>query len=410
MGRIRAVVLVAALLAGLTGCSLWPEPPEELVAAAEIYAAEVRALPGVKTAEVTVDSLDPKDHPNDWVVSIGVETFTADDLSTVPAAVAAVRPPSGATSHVSVHIPAGPGLARVVVTDALPADIERAERLRVLPVAEAVVLLYGGFTVYLLDDAPLTDAVAGVRASGTLTPEPLDSVQVGYAGGRVAVDVSTAGPSDALIALIEQLDDDPAVQNVYATEPSEQDPRPGIDVRSDDPSRMADTLAGFTEEDVAARPRTSFSSSGADLYIRGFVGLPLGSAEPDDLPPPPPAQPPTDPAVLAAQLAEDTLAITDFLAATVASSGIPGTPEVFESECPGGPQVQGTLLLKVFEYEPSAYRAYDAIVAGWEAQGYAHTDQAMGTSIYTGGREVAQLTIRGTVEGIEVAALGECRG
>ena len=411
-----AIILVAVLTA-VSGCSLFfPEPPSDLVEAAQEYAAEVRELPGVTTAEATVDSVGSGG--DQWRVRIIVDATSADGLATVPAAVAAVQSPAGALSTITVRIPAAPDLARVVVSDAAAADIERAQTLRELPFAESVTLLYGEFTIYLFEDTLVSAAATGVRASGVLSTDPLDAdpldfVQLGYAGGRVAVDVSAAGPSDALIGLIESFDNDSDLSHISSMEPSAESPRPRISVSAEHPSRVADTLTEFPEESVAGRPRTGFGVSGGDDYIRGFVGLPLGSSEPDDLPVEEgPA--PTDPAALAAQLAEDAVSVTDFLNATVESSGIPGAPDVFTGGCTNGEgatQTTGTLLLKVFEYEGTATRAYDAIVAGWEAAGYSHTDQATGTSFYTSAvpRAVTELSIRGTADGIQIWAWGECR-
>lgn len=413
--KLTTVLLVVAVMAGLAGCSLlFTPPPAGLVAAAEKYAEDVRALPGVKAAEATVREVDPKDRPGEWRVDLVVDADAADGLSTVPASIEAVDPPSDAELTVTVRFPPGAGLAPVAITDAGAADVERVAALRQLPFVARAGFYYG-LDVQLVEGTQLAEAVAGVRASQVVSSSGV-LVSLSYPIGEGLIEVSSTGPSDAMIGLIEDLADDPSVEHINAWEPSVQRAleRPSIMVDTDDPSSVVTALTGLVEPSVEGRPRTAFRVGGGDESIRGFVGLPLGSAEPDDLPLPP-APPPVDPAVLAGQLGDDAVGVAEFLAATAASSGIPGTPEVFTTSCGGSEtssQAQGNLLLPVFEYANSAQPAYDAIVAAWEADGYEHTDQATGTSIYTTSqsRAVVELTIRGTSEGITISAMGECRG
>jgi hypothetical protein len=408
---VAAAVLIAMMVAGLTACSLFPEPPAELVAAAESYADEVRQLAGVKTAEAQVEVADDEGGVVEWRVSIVVDATSADGLAKVPSSVAAVTPPSGAESRVTVRVPAGQGLASVVISDATPTDIERAEILRALPFA-ASVIFFGGFSVDLVAGTSLGLAVSGVHDRGVLSSDPLD--HIGLVAQDVMVEVSATGPSDELVALIDDLAGDSMVQQVYAQEAWEYRARPRLTVYTDDPAPLADTLTALSEPSVAGRPTTEFRLSDGDNDLGGFVGLPLGSAEPDDLPRPEPA-PTADPAVVAAQLADDSTDVVEFLVATADSAGMPGTPTTVVTSCTASDtstQVWGTLLLTVFDHADSATPAYDAIVAAWEAAGYAHTDQATGLAIYTPSapRAVVELSIRGISEGIEISALGECRG
>jgi len=127
---------------------------------------------------------------------------------------------------------------------------------------------------------------------------------------------------------------------------------------------------------------------------------------------------PVDEAALATQLAADTESVTHFLLAAAEAAGIPGipaAPDVFAGQCSNPDtlsQLQGTLLLPVFDYVDSADDAYDAITASWEADGYTSSDQAMGTAIYSPitDQPVVQASIRGTSEGIRVTAMTACAG
>lgn len=404
MGKRAAVIALMCLL--LSGCSLlFPAPPPELIAATEEYEKDVSALPGVKSAEAVVDSVDAYGGPAGWRVRLQVNAVSADGLSTLPGLVDAVSAPPGAELVVTLRFPSGPRLAAVAVTSAKAADIERVAVLRELPFAVSVGF-YGDLSVELRQGTQLVDAVSAVRATEVLTSSPYDHVGLSDADNRLSVAVSFVGPSDPLVALIAELISDAQVQHVYSFGPSPEQPRARIMVDTEDQQSVVEALTTLNEPTVEGVPRSAFQVSADGEYISGFVGLPLGSAEPDDLPTPE-APEPTDPAVIAAQLAEDTVGVTAFLSATAESSGVPGVPEVFVGEC----QVQGDLLLEVFDHADSAQPAYDAIVADWEADGYTQTDQATGTSIYTTtqSRAVVELTIRGTAEGIRISAFGACR-
>lgn len=407
--RLAALAVAAALVLSTAGCS-WSfltDPPGDLVAAANAYAAEVGGLPGVADATAEVRAVDPKDKPDQWTVALKVVAADADGLESVPASISGIRPPSGADTHVVVHVPAGEGVAAVVLSDASDDGIDRAGLLRALPFAVSVSVSVDRAVVGVTAATRLATAVAAIRESGTLSTDPLDSVGIASDGGARSMEVSQAGPSAGVTALIEKLQALDSVKYVNAYELSEFDRRPAIRVSTSDQQRVLAMLTGFVEDQHDGRPRTSFTVSTDTDYFKGFLGLPLGAAEPDDLPTAAPA--PVDEAALAAALAADTESVTAFLNAAVEASGLPGTPEVFVTDCSSKPgsRVQGTLFLTT----DTADDPYAAIVESWESDGYTHSDQAMGTSAYspTAARAVVQATIRGTSEGIRVGALSECR-
>lgn len=401
---------------GLGGCSIFGPPPAELVAAADLYVAQIRAVPGVAKAEVDVSQVDPKDRAGVWGVRVLVDAATADDLASVPAAIAGITQPQRAETSVVIRVPGGHGVAPVVLSSPTEGDVEASRVLRELPFVAKVILAEYGDSVQLLDRTLLATAVVELRRSGVLTSDLLEGIAVGWGDGRGSAQVSLAGPSDAVVGVFDSLMRDANVQYIRAEEPSEQSARPRITLDAARAAPVAARLSTMDEQQVEGRARTAFwVSSDADAdYTLGFVGLPLGSAEPDDLPPGPDQPPPVDPAVLAAQLADDTAGVTAFLTAAALAADVPGVPTVFVAECMDieQSQVWGMLLLPVFEYTDSAEPGYAAIVAEWEADGYSHSDQATGTSIYTPSqtRPVMQANIRGTADGIQLEAIGACRG
>lgn len=412
---MACVILMLAASIGLAGCSLFG-PPAELVVAADSYVAEIRAVPGVVKAEMDVGQVDPKDRAGVWGVRVVVDAATADDLASVPAAIAAIPQPLRAETSIVIRVPGAVGLASAVLGDLSDNEISASMVLRDLPITAEVFLDAHRFSVQLHEDITLATAVVELRASGVLTSSPLGVIDVGWGDGQASAEVSALGPSEAVIGIFDTLRHESTVYHLHAAEPNDWFLRPRISVDGTRLSSLTSTFTEVHEQQVDGRARTAFrlnSDSNADA-VSGFVGLPLGSAEPDDLPPGPGEPPPMDPAVVAAQLADDTAGVTAFLAAAALAAGVPGVPTVFVAECMDieQSQVTGLLLLPVFEYTDSAEPGYAAIVAEWEANGYSHSDQATGTSIYMSSqtRPVVQANIRGTADGIHLQAVGACRG
>lgn len=416
MGRnvVRALAVAVALLLGLAGCSLFSDPPDGLIEAADEYASAVRALPGVSDAKADVTAVDQKDRPGEWRVNLVVTAISVDGLESVTDGVWSIQPPAGAVVAVTLRYPEESGLAPVSLGDPSTASAERARVLRVLPFVESVALSGTEVSLLLADGTRLDDAAAAIRATDVLAADPYDSVRVGYATDRVTIGISLAGPSAAVVSQIEVLAGDPGVQRVSSVEPTRRLPRPQISVQTSDPAGVSSGLAGVRGDGADGRPRTAFMVTGGTSSVAGFVGLPIGTAEPDDLPLALDGRDPTPPAVLAAHLAADAAALRSFLVDTIEASGAPGSPETYVVPCvePGLSRVEGYLLAHVFEVAETTYPAYDAITAVWEAGGFDHTDQATGTSIYTSTvtRGVVQASIVGTTDGIQISAFTECRG
>ncbi|TBN56014.1 hypothetical protein EYE40_00595 [Glaciihabitans arcticus] len=402
-----SLVLSGALL--MTGCSPLPQPPAQSVAAAREFEAEIRALPGVTKVVAEVDAVDEKDRPGEFYLRLVVTAARADDLATLPDLIAAVPSPTGLRLSSTLFVPKGPGVAAVTLENSR--EVERAAVLRALPMVDSVRMDPTSDSVQVASEIRVASAVAALRESGTLTSDPFDAVSVSWEGFDLNVSVSAAGPSDALIDYLEEAR--PRVDRISSVEPREQSPRPHLTVNASSPGVIARSLAALTGDETPGRPRTVFFVHSDTESITGYVGLPLGSAEPDDLALFEPTPAPIDEVARAAQVAADTELLTQFLLNSAEASGVPGTPEVFVGECSTGAdgvQVQGTLLLPVFEYADSAEPAYKAVTRFWKASGLEHTEQATGTSIYSPStvQRIEQATIRGTTEGVRITAMTTC--
>ena len=407
--RLLLTLLGATLLLGASGCSLFPEPPASLVEAAIKFEAEIRALPGVASANAEVADVDPKDNPGQYYLSVVVTAKNSKDLATVPDLIATVQSPAGLKLRHTLIVPAGEQVAAVTLDNSR--NVARAEALRSLPFVTSVRLDDHADRVQVAEGVELTPAVAALRGSGALTAGPFDSVAMAWDATDLDISVSMAGPSAALIDFIDntwlRLD------RVSSSEPGDLQQRPTLSVDASHPEAVSKALAALVGDELDGRPRTAFRVRSDTDEISGYVGFPLGSPEPDDLAAVDPVPPPVDEAARAAQIAADTKTVTRFLVDSAEASGIPGTPNVFVGGCSSAvdsPQVQGTLLLPVFDYLDSAELPYEAVTASWEKSGYAHSEQATGTAIFSPKerRQIAEATIRGTSEGIQITAAAAC--
>lgn len=409
--RLGSIVPAFALAVMLAGCA-WahPEPPARIVTAAAAYAQQLEGLTGVASATAEVEAVDPKDRPDEWFVRVSVEADSAELIATLPDAISGIRSPSGAETTFAVVFPSEDGIAPVTLSDLSGASRERAMLLSTIPAVIGVSVGAEGSSVILSADTTLVEAATLLRDSGTLVMGPTTTVRVGYGTHKGFVDVSLDGPSGPLLGLLQELNDDPDVESVTAIEPSAQSPRPSVYVSSENASKAVDALAALTGDEVDGRPRTAFSVRGVGEPIRGFVGLELGSPEPDDL-----ASPVPQPVDMTVHLAEYTETVQAFLTDTAIAAGIPGSPQVYVTDCSGAEgvsQVEGMLVLEVFAYADTAVPTYDAVTAFWERRGYTHSDQALGTASYSPviAEQVALATIRGTSDGIHIRVVSACAG
>jgi len=451
--RVLAALLLAASLCVLAGCS-WFAPPREVSDESEQLAAQIRQIDGVTDVDVEVNSRDARDHPRDWVFVFRINAADAGSIETVPSAVQAItETASGYGVSVALTVPASQSVASVVLRDLNATTIEAAVELRNLPEVAAVSVgaSYPGTTVVKSDDASLAETAASVRAvtgfgaDQSLTGnDPLHSITVEWEGSSPSssnsVEIGVTGPSSPVLDALDRLSASSTVNRIYAREgdmsgfPSN---RPAIDIDAGDPADVV-TLLSETADPAAeagVRPRTGFrATTGMSSAARdpsGYVGLPIGSDEPMDLPAPPEQTDPTtsDPTIVDGPPAEwvpstdpdelaqlDTLAVDveNFLHTAEATSGV--TAEFTTNVAPcetsqGGSTITAYVVLPIFEIADSADDAFAAIVSDWERTGLNRADRALGLDIYSNpaaDATIATATIRGTTEGINIGVTSRC--
>ncbi|KQR20081.1 hypothetical protein ASF79_10795 [Agreia sp. Leaf335] len=174
-----------------------------------------------------------------------------------------------------------------------------------------------------------------------------------------------------------------------------------------------------------------FSEQTGAVAETGFVGLPVGSADPGDGRRPPPAATPSDPSAdgsaqppltvetpdeQAARLASDQLVVAQFLDAAGDAAGIrgPATTQTTSCEVNGvamGQKVTGSVVIPVFEIAKTADDAYAAVTSAWTQAGLGSTETVMGRKYYSTSSTdavVRRASIRGTEEGLSVMVEGRC--
>lgn len=455
---LSALVASALLVSALTGCSLFPDPPEALVQQASRAAAEIGALSGVASATSDVVARDEKDHPGDWIVSIRVHTNTVEGLTTAPEpvldAVQRVDLRRAYRVNVTLDVPGGAGLAPVRISGlgeeqparaAGPDVIEPADLLRRLPLAKRVTFESSTGTVSLTDPAahgssPLAAAAGALRSVAGLGGGALTAVAALWPDGDQrmsrSIEVTPAAPSEALAAVLDHLasrddvtwinsdDNRPDVSGTHSfVDP--QGSRPTLSIETAHPEADAQAVASAVDPaaDRGERPRTAFDLHDANRShsVQGFVGLPVGSAAPgqtwEEL-----LAPVRDPAAMEDQLAQHEDDVRGFLqrAASVASAPSDLHLSVQPGACVGGggEAVHGSVSLPLWHdptsTDESVGRAFAAITTDWARAGLAPRDRAMGTDFWApdGSRPasagIAQASIRGTMDGIRIEAVSLC--
>jgi hypothetical protein len=451
--RVLTALLVTVSMFVLAGCS-WFDPPREVAAEAENLTAQIRDIDDVTEAEVDVYSRDFIDHPDDWIFSFRITTADAGSIDTIPLAVRAIISDASAYDvNVTLAMPAAPRIAAVHLRDLSATTIDAAITLRALP--EIISVDVGGqspgATVEKSPGASLADTAAALRAVGgtgtdtSLTGNnPLRSITIRWDGARHesrhSVELGTTGPSTPVLNALDQLGADKSVSGIYALEEGSwplSAERPGIEIDVVNINDVLDSLA--TTMDPAAeagtRPRTAFQVTAATgARYNGFMGMPLGSDEPQDLPAPPaepielgPVTPDTimpgialptwvlstDPDVLA-QIDALTADVESFFRNAEAVAGVTAEIRITVGPCAASDDetsVTGSVVLPIFEITDTADEAYAALVLDWEHTGLVRSDRALGLDMFSNpsdGAAVAKATMRGTVEGISISATSQC--
>ncbi|RZU66332.1 hypothetical protein EV379_2686 [Microterricola gilva] len=456
------LVTAVAGVATLSGCGFLfpPDPPSSVSGALDEAVEAIRDLDGVGSAMWTA-SADRKDggplsKPDAWSAHITVavspglpdlEALAADVAYEVASARGTVKTTGTMRLRADRNGPAT--VLEFAGNDSpeTPADIAAAaELLRSVSGATSVFVALGSqpASVSTSSSAGWAETAAELRrlpgfGSGALASVAIDGRDA-FSGrvSRILIDALT--PSAALIPLLSELAGRADVISFHegptrsTAEAGSVRPIFRIEVRSREAvARFSDTLTGIDGGLlVDGRPRPAFtvyaSAGETTTEHSGFLGLPLGADEPDDL-----AKPSIDdltpeelaarsdgplivlsPDAAAERLEADRLATMALLTDAGDLAGVPGTVTVSTAGCEVGvgEQQSGSVVIPVFEIADSADEALDAITASWLTVGYSASDRAMGTDFYTsadalqGG--VATASIRGGVEGITIRTTSTC--
>ncbi|MBO0982961.1 hypothetical protein [Rathayibacter sp. SD072] len=410
-GRARraAAGLLAAVVLALVGCTA---PPTGSQDALDALAERVGAAEGVDSVTSSLDQADVKDRPDEWIAFVEVGAGGSDLRTASAVQVALGAGVVGADLRVSLSVGAGEGLAPVHLDPRRRADVALAEDLRSLPVVDRVDLV-SGRTASLTADADLADAVPVIRP---LAPLPDERGALSLSTGTSLIGVDGTRPGAALLARLDRLDEDPGIDEVRTGTGAPLALRASVDVVAEDVPAVAALLAATPDEaaDAGTHPRTAFtvSAPGYGGTTSGFLGLPLGSAEPDDLSRT--GEPPVDPSETAERIAVGEAGVRAVLESAAAATGVAAEVAVRVEECPDGrgTRVAGGAVVPVFTVFDSPQEPFDAIVAQWAEAGFEQVDRTMGRDYWASKarREdsVDSVSIRGTQEGLSLTATAEC--
>jgi len=418
-----ALAAVVILATALSGCSWFAQPPERAVTSLEAMRTRIAAVDGITDVTTSLTVVDYRDDPDSWIARVDVTSDTPD-----PAVVASVQDARGdgvaqADLVLSLALPAGAGTAPVTLDpqDALSVDL--AERWRRIPGVASVDVTEGVRSVELQDDAT-------IAAEADLLRSTLAEGAVSVRRGTTSVDVSPTAPAPAVLGLMDRLDARPDVTELSASLGSAQ-LRGFISVETEDRAGVAAALAATPDEaaDAGTAPRVRFSvrapysaeaEAEADEGITGWLGLPLGSPEPDDLPdepspePPPAEASPPPPPVLVDVTAQEA-GVRAFLEAAAVTTGVPAEATTVATQCEdgsAGTQATGSVLIPIFTVMDEPQPPFDAITRSWTEAGFVPGGRAMGRDYWTAGDGradgVASASIRGTSEGLSLSAESVC--
>lgn len=305
----------------------------------------------------------------------------------------------------------------------VPAAWEIAEVWRRIPVVSSVDVTGDGRSVELREGTT-------IRAAAHLLRPSLGDGAVAIRRGTTSVDVSAAAPARSVLDLVERLDARPDVSDLSVS-PRSAPARGIIEVESEDPAGVAAVLAATPDEaaDAGTATRTIFfvrapyssaRDASRDPDLRGWLGLPLGSPAPDDLPDPSEPAFPPEPTTLApppvlVDVREQEAGVRAFLEAAAAIAGVPAEVTTVATQCEDGSaatQATGSVLIPIFTVMDEPQPPFDAITRSWTDAGFVPAGRAMGRDFWTAGDGradgVASASIRGASDGLRLSAESVC--
>jgi hypothetical protein len=417
-----ALAAVVILATALSGCSWsFADPPEAVVSSVEALRAPLAAVDGISEVTTRVSPGGEGFVPDEWIAQVDATADIPD-----PTVAVAVRDALGdgvteAELVLSLALPAGDGVAPVTIDPRDPVSTDLAEVWRRVP---------GVASVDVTDSERSVELQQGTTfpAEADLLRPSLGDGEVRIRRGTTSVDVSATAPVRSVLDLVERLDARPDVSELSLSLGSAQ-ARGSVWVESEDPAGVAAVLAATPDEaaDASSAPRTTFlirapyssaRDASPDGGLRGWLGLPLGSPAPDDLPDPPepPADPttPAPPPVLVDVSAQEA-GVRAFLEAAAATTGVPAEVTVVATQCEDGSaatQATGSVLIPIFTAMDDPQPPFDAIARSWTDAGFVAGGHAMGRDYWKAGDGradgVASASIRGSGDGLHVSAESVC--
>lgn len=461
-----ATALVFGLLGALGGCSVFSDTPASASKAVDDAVAEIRDIPGVAAVSSMITQLrrpaaESQSEITTWHANIIIEAEPDPaDLGRLAAEVEAQISAADETVSTSgtVHVPAGrDGPAGVLAFDhgvhpnepVPPAELAATlERLRSIPGVESAAVSQGDpiATLDVTEPSRWPAVAAQLRALpdfglGAITAVLIDTAPVApstRSAPHSRLKIDPTSPNPALIPILAELAGDDDVVRVsfegtrdVAVSSTAPLLRPSLIVEVQGKAALERVTVLLTGLDDAVTSVSGIGRPSFDVFSdvpgptgerEGFIGLPLGSPEPDDLKDVPTAEEPAggspvvvlEPGAADGRVADDRILLTNRLDAAGDVAGIRGTPEASVAACEPGPgeHAVGEVVIPIFEIADRADDAYAAITAAWVADGYRRTDRAMGTEMYSAADPrspgATMLTIRGTTEGISIRASSVC--
>ncbi|MDA3804610.1 hypothetical protein PED38_07365 [Clavibacter sp. CT19] len=419
-----ALAAVLILASALSGCSwLYPDPPEAAVSSMEELRVRLAAVDGI--ANVTTRLIPGGEGfvTDEWTAEVDATADTPDPAVAVAVRAALADGITGADLVLSLALPAGDGKAPVTLDPRDPVSVDLAEVWRRIPVVASVDVTGGHPYVELREGTTM-------RAAADLLRPSLGPGEMRIRRGTTSADVSATAPAPGVLDLLDRIDARPDVSELSATLGSAAS-RGGVFVESEDPAGVAAVLAATPDEaaDAGAAPRLDFlvrapysagRDTGPSADLTGWLGLPLGSPEPDDLPDPYVTSTPAAPATPAppydlVDVSEQEAGVRAFLEAAAATTGVPAEVTTVATQCEDGAegtQATGSVLIPIFTAMDEPQPPFDAITRSWTDAGFVPAGRAMGRDYWTAGDGradgVASASIRGASDGLHLSAESVC--
>ena len=229
LGRMVAATTCVTFVAGaVAGCSMRPDAPRELQLRAANLADSVEAIPGIQSADATVEDVDFKDKPGERYIQLTATAISPAGIDSLPSRLAPVLDDArqrGSTIRLDLRIPGSAGIAPTTLSELSVGMTRTVEALRSTPGILSVngtayaPRLYASTTstTPLISVLPLVrDAL---RTGGDVVPSVVVTSNAQDAVGHISVDVSRTWPSAELGTALEQIQHLNSLRYLSASQP-----------------------------------------------------------------------------------------------------------------------------------------------------------------------------------------------